>query len=64
MANLRKSLKRLIKHLLRAQGQNLMEYVLILAMLAFATVAGSGTVSASINGMLTSIANGISNKVT
>ncbi len=64
MANLRKSVKRLLDHLRQVRGQNLMEYVLILAMLAFATVAGSGTVRASINGMLVSISNGISSKVT
>ena len=57
----RKTIKRLVSCLLNDKGQDLVEYVLILGLLALATVAGSGTVSANISLAVSSVANAISN---
>jgi len=57
----RQTVKRLISRLLDDKGQDLVEYVLILGLLALATVAGSGTVSSSINSAVSSVATAVSN---
>jgi len=56
----RQTVNRLISRLLDDKGQDLVEYVLILGLLALATVAGSGTVRASINSAVTSVATAVS----
>jgi Flp pilus assembly pilin Flp len=56
----RLTVKRLISRLLDDKGQDLVEYVLILGLLALATVAGSGTVRASINSAVSSVAAAVS----
>jgi len=61
MHSKRKAIKRLISRLLDDKGQDMVEYVLILGLLALATVAGSGTVSANINSAVSSVATAISN---
>jgi pilus assembly protein Flp/PilA len=61
MASNRKTFKRLISRLLEDEGQDLVEYALIVALLAFATVAGSGTVSASIQTAINGLATAVSN---
>jgi len=53
--------KTLASHLLDDEGQDLVEYALIIALLAFATVAGSGTVSASIKNAISGLATAVSN---
>jgi len=61
MAGNRKTFKHLTSHLLDDQGQDLVEYALIVALLAFATVAGSGTVSSSIQSAINGLATAVSN---
>ena len=61
MAGNRKTFKRLISRLLDDRGQDLVEYALIIALLAFATVAGSGTVSSSIQTAIIGLATAVSN---
>jgi len=61
MAGNRKTFKRLVSHLLDDEGQDLVEYALIIALLAFATVAGSGTVSSSIQSAISGLATAVSN---
>jgi pilus assembly protein Flp/PilA len=61
MASNRKTFKHLTSRLLDDQGQDLVEYALIVALLAFATVAGSGTVSSSIQSAINGLATAVSN---
>ena len=50
----------LLSRLLEEEGQDLVEYALIIALLTFATVAGTGTVAASINSVISNIATAVS----
>jgi pilus assembly protein Flp/PilA len=61
MARKSTTLELLLSHLLDEEGQDLVEYALIIALIAFASVAGTGTVASSINSMINNVANAVSN---
>jgi pilus assembly protein Flp/PilA len=51
-----KQLSQAAKQLLQEEGQDLVEYALVVALIAFAATAGMRTLATSINGAFSSIA--------
>lgn len=53
-----------IKGLAREEGQDLVEYALVVALIAFAATVGMGKVASNIEAAFTNIANAISANIT
>lgn len=52
-----------MQSLMQEEGQDLVEYALVVALLALAATAGMGTLATAINGAFTSIGTTLSNAV-
>ena len=62
---MRKCIEKLFKNVLREEaGQDLIEYVLVIAIIAFAATIGMTTVASKINGAFTNIGSKMSTYVT
>jgi pilus assembly protein Flp/PilA len=59
MKNLTSKFVAAIKNLAREEGQDLVEYALVVALIAFAAVAGMGKVSTALNTAFGNIATSI-----
>ncbi len=60
MKNLINKLTLAIHAIKNEEGQDLVEYALVVALIAFAATAGMGSLATSINGAFSSIAKGLS----